>query len=125
MTSRKRTGAADGARAEACGGAAVFVCGTALCRARTRRIHRALRWKKDAVCRETAAADTDSEGVEMESVSSAGTGSAGSSITRTIFHIPHSNSNSNPKGNPEHNPEKKGKQNQNTVPIRKKLVTLA
>ena len=119
------TETADGARAEARGGAAVFVCGTALCRAQARQTRRALRWKQDAVCRETAAADADSERTDAESVSSAGTGSAGSSITRTIFHIPHSNSNSNPKGNPEHNPEKKGKQNQNTVPIRKKLVTLA
>ena len=120
------TKTADGAGAEALSGAPVFVCGTALCRAQARRIRRALRWKQDAVCRVTAAAAADSERTDAESVFSAGTGSTGSSVTRTnFFHIPHSNSNSNPKGNPKHNPEKKGKQTQNTVTIRKKLETLA
>ena len=120
------TKTANGARGKAPGGAAVFVCGTALCRAQARRTRRALRWKQDAVCRETAAAAADSERTDAESVFSAGTGSTGSSVTRTIFfHIPHSNSNSNPKGNPKHNPEKKGKQTQNTVTIRKNLETLA
>ena len=125
-TNRKRTKTAGGAGAKAPGGAPVFVCGTALCRAQARRTRRALRWKQDAVCRETAAADADPEGMDAESVVTAGTGSTGSSVTRTnFFHIPHSNSNSNPKGNPKHNPEKKGKQTQNAVTIRKKLETLA
>ena len=125
-TSRKRTGSADGARVETRGGAAVFVCGTALCRARTRRIHRALRWKKDAVCRETAAADTDSDGMEMESISSVGAGSAGSSITRTIFFTSRIQTQTQTrKETPNTTQKKKGKQNQNAVTIRKKLVTLA
>lgn len=120
------TKTAGGARGKAPGGAAVFVCGTALCRAQARRTRRALRWKQDAVCWETAAADADSERTDAESVVASGTGSTGSSVTRTnFFHIPHSNSTINPKGNPKHNPEKKGKQTQNTVTIRKKLETLA
>ena len=126
-TNRNWTETADGVRGKAPGGAPVFVCGTALCRAHARRTRRALRWKQDAVCRETASADADSEHAEAESsVFAAGTGSTSSSVTRTIFYqIPHSNSTINPKGNPKHNPEKKGKQTQNTVTIRKKLETLA
>jgi len=120
------TKTADGARGKTPGGAPVFVCGTALCRAQARRSRRALRWKQDAVCRETAAADASSERTDAESVFSAGTDSTGSSITRTIFfQIPHSNSTVNPKGNPKHNPEKKGTKKQNAVTIRKKLETLA
>lgn len=117
-TNWKRTETADRARAEA-PAAAVFAS-----RMPIRRTRRALRWKQDAVCRETGAADADSDRTEAESVSPAGTGSAGSSITRTIFHIPHFNSNSNPKGTPNTTQKKKGK-NQNTVTVRKKLVTLA
>ena len=118
-TNRKRTETADGARAEEAPAAAVFASRIPL-----RRTRRALRWKQDAVCRETGAADADSDGTDAEGVSPAGTDSAGSSITRTIFHIPHFNSNSNPKGTPNTTQKKKGK-NQNTVTVRKKLVTLA
>ena len=118
-TNWKRTETADGAGTEAPGGATAFSFRMPL-----RRTRRALRWKQDAVCRETGAADADSDRTEAESVSPAGTGSAGSSITRTIFYIPHFNSNSNPKGTPNTTQKKKGK-NQNTVTVRKKLVTLA
>ena len=113
------TKTANGARGKAPGGATAFAS-----RMPIRLTRRALRWKQDAVCRETGAADADSDRTEAESVSPAGTGSAGSSITRTIFHIPHFNSNSNPKGTPNTTQKKKGK-NQNTVTVRKKLVTLA
>ena len=119
---------ADGARAEAPGDAAVFVCGTALCRAHARRTRRALRWKQDAVCRETgAAADADSELAEADgSVPAAGSGSESSSLTRTIFFT--SRIQTQPltrKENPNTNQKKKGKQKQDTVTIRKKLETLA
>jgi hypothetical protein len=92
-----------------------------------RRTRRALRWKRDAVCRETAAAAADPELAEAEdSVPAAGSGSAGSSLTRTIFFT--SRIQTQPltrKENPNTNQKKKGKQKQDTVTIRKKLVTLA
>ena len=126
-TNWKRTETADGAGAEAPSGAAVFVCGTAICRARARRTRRALRWKQDAVCRETASAAADSELAEAEdSVPAAGSGSEGSSLTRTIFFT--SRIQTQPltrKETPNTNQKKKGKQKQDTVTIRKKLETLA
>ena len=82
-----------------------------------RRIVRALRWKQDAVCRD-AAADADLRDSESDF--------ADSSITRTIFHT--SRIQTQPTTRKEtHNTtqEKKGKQNKNTVTIRKKLETLA
>lgn len=126
-TNWKRTGTADGAGAEARGGAAVFVCGTALCRAQARRTRRALRWKQDAVCRETTSADADSELAEADiSVAAAGSGSEGSSLTRTIFFTSRIQTQpSTRKETPNTTQEKKGKQTQNAVTIRKKLETLA
>ena len=126
-TNWKRTETADGAGAEPPGGAVGFVCGTALCRAQARRTRRALRWKQDAVCRETAAAAADPGPAEAEdSVPAAGSGSEGSSLTRTIFFT--SRIQTQPltrKETPNTNQKKKGKQKQDTVTIRKKLVTLA
>ena len=120
-TNWKRTETADGAGAEAPGGATVFASRMPL-----RRTRRALRWKQDAVCRETAAADADSDRTEAESVSPAGAASSGSDITRTIFFT--SRIQTQPltrKETPNTNQKKKGKQKQDTVTIRKKLVTLA
>jgi len=82
------------------------------------RIVRPLRWKQDAVCRETASADAGSERSETDS--------SGSSLTRTIFIS--SRIQTQPttrKETPNSTQEKKGKKTQNTVTIRKKLETLA
>ena len=121
-TNWKRTGTADGAGAEALSGATVFSSRMPL-----RRTRRALRWKQDAVCRETASAAADPELAEAEnSVPAAGSGSEGSSLTRTIFFT--SRIQTQPltrKETPNTNQKKKGKQKQDTVTIRKKLVTLA
>ena len=121
-TNWKRTGTADGAGAEALSGATVFASRMPL-----RRTRRALRWKQDAVCRETAAAAADPGLAESEdSVPAAGSGSAGSSLTRTIFFTSRIQTQpSTRKETPNTTQEKKGKQKQDTVTIRKKLVTLA
>ena len=121
-TNWKRTGTADGAGAEALGGATVFWSRMPL-----RRTRRALRWKQDAVCRETAAAPSDCELAEADiSVAAAGSGSAGSSLTRTIFFTSRIQTQpSTRKETPNTTQEKKGKQKQDTVTIRKKLETLA
>ena len=120
-TSWKRTETAGGAGAEAPGGASAIALRMPL-----RRTRRALRWKQDAVCRETVAASADPELTEAESVSAAGTGSAGSSVTRTIFFTSRIQTQpSTRKETPNTTQEKKGKQKQNAVTIRKKLETLA
>ena len=75
-----------------------------------RRIVRALRWKRDAVCRD-ASADAD-----PDTLSGISADSASSSLTRTFFLNPLSNSTDNPKGNPNTTQKKKGKQ-QKQVPI--------
>lgn len=77
-TNWKRTETADGAGAEALG---VFV---RACAGPERRLVRALRWKRDAVCRD-AAADADLRDAEPGEVSGAGADAAGPSLTRTIF----------------------------------------
>ena len=120
-TNWKRTGTADGAGAEALSGATVFSSRMPL-----RRTRRALRWKQDAVCRETASAAADPELAEAEdSVPAAGSGSEGSSLTRTIFFTSRIQTQpSTRKETPNTTQKKKGK-NQNTVTVRKKLVTLA
>ena len=121
MTSWKRMETAGGAGVEALGGVSVF----SSC-AQSRRIHRALRWKKDAVCRETAAADADPELTEAENVSVAGADSTGSSVTRTIFFSSRIQTQpSTRKETPNTTQKEKGKQKQNTVTIRKNLETLA
>ena len=121
-TSWKRTGTAGGAGAEALGGASVLLSRVQSCRPR-----RALRWKQDAVCRETASAAADPELAEADgSVPAVGSGSEGSSLTRTIFFT--SRIQTQPltrKETPNTNQKKKGKQKQDTVTIRKKLETLA
>ena len=66
-----------------------------------RCVVRALRWKRDAVCRD-ASADADS---------------ASSSLTRTFFLNPLSNSTDNPKGTPNTTQKKKGKQTTQQVTI--------
>jgi hypothetical protein len=120
-TSWKRTETASGAGANALSAA---FCVHAWPES---RLVRALRWKQDAVCRETAAAAADPGLAEAEdSVPAAGSGSEGSSLTRTIFFT--SRIQTQPltrKETPNTNQKKKGKQTQNTVTIRKKLETLA
>ena len=121
-TNWKRMETADGAGAEAPGGATAFASRMPL-----RRTRRALRWKQDAVCRETASAAADPELAEADgSVPAVGSGSEGSSLTRTIFFT--SRIQTQPltrKETPNTNQKKKGKQKQDTVTIRKKLETLA
>ena len=120
-TSWKRTETADGAGTKAPGGASAFDSRMPL-----RRTRRALRWKQDAVCRETFAAAADPELTEAESASAAGADSADSSLTRTIFYISRIQTQpSTRKETPNTTQEKKGKQKQNAVTIRKKLETLA
>ena len=119
-TNWKRTETANGAGADA-------LTASAWGRAVTgRRLVRALRWKQDAVCRETAAADMDPSNIEAENVSASGSGSADSSLTQTIFFS--SRIQTQPttrKETPNTTQKKKGKQEQNTVTTRKKLETLA
>jgi len=92
------------------------------------RIRRALRWKKDAVCRESAAAAADPAKSEQDAMSVPGVeaDSAGSSLTRTIFFS--SRIQTQPttrKETPNTTQEKKGKQKQNKYQTRNKLETLA
>jgi hypothetical protein len=77
-----------------------------------RRARRALRWKQDAVCRETAPAAADAELAESGNpVPAAGSGSEGSSLTRTIFFTSRNQTQpSTRKETPNTNQEKKGKQ---------------
>ena len=91
----KRTGTANGA------GAHALHAGACVRLVPGRRIVRALRWKQDAVCRD-AAADADS---------------TDSSLTRTFFLNPLSNSTDNPKGTPNTTQKKKGKQTTKQVTI--------
>ena len=118
-TNWKRTETADGAGAEALG---VFA---RACAAPERRLVRTLRWKRDAVCRD-AAADEELRDAEPGNVSGAGADSPGSSLTRTIFFTSRIQTQpSTRKETPNTTQKKKGKQTQNAVTIRKKLVTLA
>ena len=101
-TNWKRTETADGA-------GAIALCAASCIRAFPgRRLVRALRWRQDAVCG-YAAADADPDtlsGIPAEP--------AGSSVTRTFFLIPLSNSTTNPKGTPNTTQKKKGKQTTKT-----------
>jgi hypothetical protein len=125
-TEWRRMETADGAGAEA-------LCGVPVC-ARSRHaglICRALRWKTDAVCRETAAAEArfhaQADADALCGVTPDGeTDSASSGLNRTIYFS--SRIQTQPTTRKEtHNTtqEKKGKKTQNTVTIRKKLETLA
>ena len=119
-TNWKRTETANGAGADALPAAACarLVPG--------RRHVRALRWKQDAVCRETAAADTDPSDIEAENVSVAGSGSADSSLTQTIFFS--SRIQTQPttrKETPNTTQKKKGKQTKQQVTISQETRTLA
>ena len=119
-TNWKRTETANGAGADA-------LTASAWDRAVTgRRLVRALRWKQDAVCRETAAADTDPSDIEAENVSVAGSGSADSSLTQTIFFS--SRIQTQPttrKETPNTTQKKKGKQTKKQVTISQETETLA
>ena len=116
----KRSGMANDAGADALG---VSACVRAV---PDRRRVRMLRWKKDAVCRETASADADLREAESGEMSGAGADSTGSSVTRTIYFSSRIQTQpSTRKETPNTTQKKKGKQNQNAVTIRKKLVTLA
>ena len=75
-----------------------------------RRVVRSLRWKQDAVSR-SASADGEPDGMSGNSADF-----ASSSLTRTFFLDPLSNSTTNPKGNPNTTQKKKGKQTKQ-VPI--------
>ena len=116
-TNWKRTKTANGTRGKAPGGAHVFVCGTALCRARARRARRSLRWKQDAVCRD-ASADAERRDAEPGATSGRMADSAGSSLTRTIFYA--SRIRTQPqtrKETPNTTQEKKGKKQTKQVTI--------
>ena len=120
-TNWKRTEAADGAGAEAPGGATAFASRMPL-----RRTRRALRWKQDAVCRETASAAADPEHAETEnSVPAAGTGSMGSSLTRTNFFTSRIQTQPSTRKETPKTTQKRKANNKNKVTIRKKLETLA
>ena len=115
-------------RTETAGSAGAYALGAAfrVSAVPERRLVRALRWKQDAVCRETSAADMDPSSIEAENVSASGSGSADSSLTKTIFFS--SRIQTQPttrKETPNTTQKKKGKQEQNTVTTRKKLETLA
>jgi len=123
-TNWKRMEAADGAGTTVPGGASCCVFAS-----RSGRNCAALRWKKDAVCRDAASAPESAQAdpdIESGAMSGAEADSTGSSLTRTIFFS--SRIQTQPTTRKEtHNTtqEKKGKQTQNTVTIRKKLETLA
>jgi len=111
-TSWKRTETASGAGADALSAAFCVHAGP------ERRLVRALRWKQDAVCRETASADAASVQTEADPT--------GSSLTRTIFFS--SRIQTQPttrKETPNTTQEKKGKKTHKQVTTRKKLETLA
>lgn len=111
-TSWKRTETAGGAGADAPGAAFLVHAVPA------RRLVRALRWKQDAVCRETAAADAASVQTEADS--------AGSSITRTIFFSTRIQTQpTTRKETPNTTQKKKGKQTQKQVTISQETETLA
>ena len=83
-----------------------------------RRLVRALRWKQDAVCRETASADAASVQTEADPT--------GSSLTRTIFFS--SRIQTQPttrKESPNTTQKKKGKQTKKQVTISQETETLA
>ncbi len=110
-TNWKRTKTADGAGAEALRGFSVRAR-----RARVRLTVRALRWKRDAVCRD-ASAD--------ESLCDAEADSAGSSITRTIFISSRIRTQTQTRKETKTNKETKGKQTTNVNNFATKPVTLA
>jgi hypothetical protein len=111
-TSWKRTETASGAGANALSAA---FCVHAWPES---RLVRALRWKQDAVCRETVSADATSVQTEADSTDS--------SLTRTIFFS--SRIQTQPttrKETPNTTQEKKGKQTKNQVTISQETETLA
>ena len=111
-TNWKRTKAADEAGAEAlCGGS------VRACRACVELAARALRWKRDAVCRDAAADDA---------LRDAEADSPDSSLTRTIFFSSRIQTQTQTRKETNYTTQEKNrKQAQNTVTIRKKLDTLA
>ena len=119
-TNLKRTGTANSAGADVPG---VSACVHAVPGS---RLVRSLRWKQDAVCRETAAADAELRESEPGETSGDAADSTGSSITRTIyFSSRYQTQPSTRKETPNTTQKKKGKQTQNKVTIRKNLETLA
>lgn len=123
-TNWKRTEAADGAGAMVPGGSPVCVFSSP-----AGRNCAALRWKKDAVCRDASAASeyAQAQADALSSpVSGAETDPSGSSLTRTIFFSSRIQTQTQTRKETQNTTqEKKGKQTQNTVTIRKKLETLA
>lgn len=110
-------------RMESAGGAGADVPGAAfpVSSRPARRIRRALRWRRDAVCRD--AVDVSIEAGVVSGVSEL---SSDSSLTRTDFFSSRIQSQpSTRKETPNTTQEKKGKNKQQQVPIRKKLETLA
>ena len=111
-TSWKRTETASGAAANALSAA---FCVHAWPES---RLVRALRWKQDAVCRETASADAASMQTEADPTDS--------SLTRTIFFS--SRIQTQPttrKETPNTTQKKKGKQTKKQVTISQETETLA
>ena len=110
-TNWKRTKTADGAGADALRGGSV--------RARRARVElavRALRWRRDAVCRD-AAADDAFRGAEADP--------AGSSITRTIFFSSRIELELKTGKETKSKNKEKGKQTTNVNNFATKPVTLA
>ena len=116
-------------RTETASGAGVNALGAAFCvhAWSESRLVRALRWKQDAVCRETVAAAADSELAEADgSVPAAGSGSESSSLTRTIFITSRIQTQpSTRKETPNTTQKKKGKQTKKQVTISQETETLA
>jgi len=110
-------------RMETAGGAGAGAPGAAfsVSSRSARRIRRALRWRRDAVCRD--AADVS---IETGVVSGVPESSSDSSLTRTNFYSSRIQSQpSTRKETPNTTQEKKGKNKQQQVTTRKKLETLA
>ena len=111
-TNWKQAETANGAGADAL---RFFACARVM---PERRLVRALRWKQDAVCRETASADAASVQTEADSTDS--------SLTRTIFFS--SRIQTQPttrKETPNTTQKKKGKQTKKQVTISQETETLA
>ena len=110
---------ADGAGVEA-------LCGV-LVRARRTRVRcivRALRWKRDAVCRD-ASADEEVSGMVPDTVSGPAGDSAGSSITRTIFFSSRIQTQTQTRKETNHTNQKKKGKNKKQVTISQKIENLA
>ena len=114
-------------RTETAGSAGAYARGAAFCvrAVPERRLVRALRWKQDAVCRENASADADLRDAEPGVKSGLPADSAGSSVTRTIFHTSRIRTQTQTRKETQNTTQKKkGKQNKQ-VPISQETRNLS